>query len=246
MWDAKRRIIRSSLIWGFVLMIWTAGCDLASSPEVINHPQPTMQVNQDAPWDMGCSQDGSSGVCALDSALGALGCASLQPPGDMLGGLSPSHPMYICLARRELGKGVDESTYLYREGCKARLYVRYALWRDGEFEVLQSQEDLAEVFAPVDSPEEALSYALAVTGLGVRYGLEPVKGYRYFVDELQDSHVIEEQDGYEVTLYDYQLCGCGPHTTEAVVVHVTRDGEVQEIDRWDVYEDPDEDGLCVD
>ena len=154
--------------------------------------------------------------------------------------------MNICLARREPGKGLDESTYLYREGCRARLYVRYAIWRDGEFEVMQSQEDLGHVFAPIDSPDEALSYALAVTGLGVRYGLEAIKGYRYFVDELQDSHVVEEQDGYWVNLYDYQLCGCGPHTTAAVVVHVSRDGEVQEIDRWDVYEDPDEDGLCVD
>ena len=215
-------------------------------PGVQNHPQPTLQLEDSAPWEAGCKQAENTSTCDAESPLGVLDCENIQPPGDLLGGLEPAYPIHLCLTRPGPGKALDRSAFLYRDGCHAAVYVRYAIWRDGQFELLQSPEGMAAAYAPVESTEEALSYALAATGLGVRYGLEPVKGFRYYVDELLDTHVVESPGGYRVLLYDYQLCGCGPHTTEAVWVQVSRDGEVKEISRQAVYDDPAEDGLCVD
>ena len=50
-------------------------------------------------------------------------------------------------------------------------YVRYAIMQDGQLKVLKSIADLQQAYAPIESEDEALSYALAATGLGVRYGL---------------------------------------------------------------------------
>lgn len=231
-----------------VVMSLLLGCYLGRilPPKAQNHPQPTLHVVTDAPWEAGCTQDPSTSACAVDSPLGALGCDRVQPPGDLLGGLEPALPISLCLTRPEPGTALDRNAYLYREGCMVPEYVRYAVWRDGQFGLLESQADMAALYAPVVSQDEALSYALAVTGFGVRYGLQPVKGFRYFVDELQDTHVIEVDEGYRVLLYDYHFCGCGPHTTDAVWVQVSRDGAVKEVDRQAVFEDPAEDGLCVD
>jgi hypothetical protein len=235
------------MLAGVLLMLFVA-CNLGdlSLPEVQNYPQPTMHVSTEAAWETGCAPAGDSNLCAAESPLGSLGCERLQQPGDMLGGLDPSYPIQLCQARREPGEAVDPSTYIYREGCLVKFYIRYAIWRNDQFEVIESQQELSSIYAPIDSPEEALSYALASTGLGVRYGIEPVGGYRYFVDQLQDTYVQEIENGFLVLLYDYHLCGCGPHPTYAVVVQVNRDGQVQEIERQEVYEDPAEDDLCVD
>jgi len=240
------RRIWSVLVLACSIIILVAGCKRTPTPQVMNYPQPTIRVNLDAPWEQGCPRDESTGGCVEDSFLWGLGCENIQPPGDLIGALSPNLPINLCLARREPGKGLSENVYLYREGCRVQSYVRYVIYRDGEFEVLQSQADLGNVFSPIDTPDEALSYAIASTGNGVRYGLEPVKDYRYFVDELQDTNVLEIDDGYRVLLFDYELCGCGPHTTFAVELRVSRDGDVNEISRQGVYEDPTEDDLCVD
>ena len=248
MGDPRRKLCVIALVAAGAILSLVTGCNLGSLflPEVQNHPQPTMHVQLEAPWEQGCPRDDSGWGCLPGSPLNDLGCSSVQPPGDLLGGLDPSYPIHLCLTRPEPGSALDRSAFLYKEGCLATIYVRYAIWRDGEFELIQSGEELAAVYAPITSPEEALSFALASTGLGARYELEPLKGYRYFVDELQDTHVVEVDDGYKVLLYDYKLCGCGPHTTYAVEVSVSRDGVVQEVSRQEVYEDPDEDGLCVD
>jgi hypothetical protein len=235
------------LLAGCILVLAT-GCFLErlNLPEVQNHPQPTMNVQLDAPWEQGCLSDDTAGGCLPGSPIAILGCDSIQPPGDMLGGLDPSFPIHLCLRRPQPGTALDRNAFLYKEGCLAVVYVRYVIWSEGDFKLVQSGADLAAQYAPIASPDEALSYALAATGLGVRYGLEPQQGYRYYVDELQDTHVLEVEDGYEVLLYDYEVCGCGPHTTYAVTVKVTHDGEIKEVLRKEVYEDPAEDGLCVD
>jgi hypothetical protein len=113
--------------------------------------------------------------------------------------------------------------------------------------LLKTEEEFREVFAPVTSADEALSYSLAVTGLSAYYGLETQSGYRYHGDALEDSHVVEAKNGaYEVHLFHYQLCGCGPHTTSATDVLVSADGDVTLGQYTPIFDDKSEDSLCVD
>jgi len=163
-----------------------------------------------------------------------------------LGGLRPIYPMRVCLAGEFGGPPPPVNEYLYREGCLMAQYVRYVVVKDGKTELIGSKDALQRLYASIKNNLEALSCTLAATGLGARYGLQAEAGLRYFVDELQDTYGKQVERGFQALPYDYQVCGCGPRPTSAVDVLVTPLGELEELSRQKVFEDPAEDGLCVD
>jgi hypothetical protein len=138
----------------------------------------------------------------------------------------------------------DESFFVV--GGERQALVRYVILRDGQFELIEAEEEFRSIFAPVGSPNEALSYALAVRNLSAYYDLAPESRLEYFVEEIQDTHVEPTEDGYIVHLFDYDLFGCGPHLTYAVEVWVSTQGDVAEIRREQIFHDPKQDNLCVD
>jgi len=221
------------------LVLLASGC--SGLPRVTNHPAPQFSLNS-APFDQaGCSQSASGDlVCPPGSPLGDLGCSSLAAPGVYLGGLEPAVPLYICW------KDQEDGGYIYREGCLRPQYLNYILWDNNNFRVIHDRDELAAMYAPILTREEALSYAMAATGLAAYFDLQPVRSLRYFTKNLEDTHVEVTPDGYVVHLYAYGLCGCGPHTTSAVSVLVRQDGRLEELDRQPVYEDPEQDNLCID
>lgn len=236
------------LVWVLVLALLAPACQLINPklPRVENHPQPEFPSEAATLDASSCQEQYGRWICAPESALGRLGCEQIRPVGDALGGLQPAYPMRACLALRTGDQPLAEGDFIYRDGCLMAEYVRYVILQDGQLRVLKSLADLQQVYAPIESEEEALSYALAASGLGVRYGITAQRNLRYFVDQLEDTHVETLPQGYRVHLFDYKLCGCGPHPTYAVQVLVTSDGQVQELSREKIYEDPAEDKLCVD
>jgi hypothetical protein len=139
-----------------------------------------------------------------------------------------------------------EGEYLYSYGGLWPVFVRYVVFHDDRFQSIKSEGQFREFFAPVETPDEALSYALALKNLSAYYGLELNPEYEYSVDELEDTHVKSTPDGYLVHLFSYQMFGCGPHYTKAVDLLVTDRGTIEEVAREPVYRDPSEDDLCVD
>jgi hypothetical protein len=119
-------------------------------------------------------------------------------------------------------------------------------WHDGDFDLIKGIPDLQRLFAPVESQVEAVSYAIAATGYWADFGFEAVKGYRYFTDSIEGTHVTETETGYVVNLFGSQVCGCGLHTNYRVDVTVTGEGNITVGERIPLYEDPGQDGLCVD
>lgn len=221
------------------LVLLAAGC--SGVPRVTHHPAPEYTLNT-VPFDQaGCSQGSSGGlVCPPGSPLGELGCSSLAAPGIYLGGLDPAYPLYLCW------KDQEDSGYIYREGCLRPQYLNYIVWENNNFRVIHDPEELAATYAPILTKDEALSYAMAVTGLAAYFDLQPVSSLRYFTKNLEDTHVEVTPDGYVVHMYSYAFCGCGPHTTSTVSVLVRQDGRLEELDRQPVYEDPEQDNLCID
>lgn len=244
-----RQTKRTQILGLVIVGAWLApACLLANLnlPRVTNHAQPEFSLNP-APFDdSSCPENNGFKNCDPGGTLGQLGCEQLRLPGEVLGGLQPAYPIRVCLARLPASEQLPESEYIYREGCLMADYIRYVILKDGELMVLKSMADLQRAYAPIDSEDEALSYALAATGLGVRYGLTAESDLRYFVDRLEDTNVQTVPQGYRVHLFDYKLCGCGPHPSFAVDVMVTSDGQVRELSREKIYEDPAEDGLCID
>jgi hypothetical protein len=126
------------------------------------------------------------------------------------------------------------------------MYARLVIQRDGQLEVLHSEEEMAGAFAPIESPDEALAYAVAVTGLGPEYGLSHAPNFEYFTDVIEDTTVTEEGDGYLVRLFHFRLFGCGPHEMLEFDLHVSRAGVIEQRERTALYKDPAMDNLCVD
>jgi hypothetical protein len=240
-----RRTILVLMIGGALL---TPACQLLylNMPRVKNHPQPEISPIAVVFDDSSCPEENGRQTCIPEGALGALGCEEVRLPGQVLDGLQPAYPLRLCLAAHQPGERLAEGEFIYREGCLMSEYIRYVVIKDGGFVLLKSLADLQQAYAPIESEDEALSYALAASGLGVRYGLTTQPDLRYFVDQLEDTHIETMPQGYQVRLFDYKLCGCGPHPTYAVDVLVTSDGQLRELKREKIYEDPAEDNLCVD
>jgi hypothetical protein len=235
-----------------LLVVVLAGCK--GSPEFVNHPQPQLLVEFTSFTEVGCPPD-ERGVmrCEADSPLASIGCDRIEEPLALLGGLSPAYPMAVCYFETRLhwddpdmNFQAEAEGYLYETGGLSPAYIRYVIFRDGKFQMIKTQAEFKEVFAPVQSSDEALSYALALGDYSAYYGLAPERGLRYLVSRIEDTYVEAVDKGYLVHLYYYQFFGCGPHTTSAIDLLVTPEGDTQEIKVEGVFEDPEQDALCVD
>ncbi|MFO7698451.1 MAG: hypothetical protein R6X16_15030 [Anaerolineae bacterium] len=248
-----RRLVSFSLL--FMLCACLLGC---GGPTFVNYTPPKMPPppaglvsladEQCPPTEYGRRD------CLPGSALAELGCDVVSLPDDLLGGLDPAYPLLVCEIHPllhddlpEIMEGLEASAdYLLRGGGMWPVFTRYVIQDGDSLRLLGNPAAMQAAYAPIVSPEEALSYALAVTGDRALYGLRRESGLAYAVDALEDTHVSETDDGYAVLLYHHQVFGCGPHWTSAVEVLVQPDCSWSQARTWDVFRDPDQDGLCVD
>jgi hypothetical protein len=243
-------------LWVPVLLLVVAACSSLNTPTINNHTPPQAGLDFSAFDDSGCTgEPGQRKVCQADSSLKALGCHELREPSALLGFLKPDLPLIYCVVHPSMEPGNpmseierlrDEGSFIKQTGGLDPIFFRFAIARNGEFEVLETIADFQEVYAPIESPEEALSYALALTNLRAYYGLAYDPELEYFVSEIEDTYVEPVAGSYEVHLFSYREFGCGPHPTSSVVMQVGSDGSLNETSRTQVFKDPSEDNLCVD
>ena len=224
-------------IW---LMISLSACQ--RKPQFINHPPPNLAISMDVFTD--------------DTLLANFGCNEIQAPSSLIGGLDPSYPIAICALQyipgeggegtEELAAEIESGQFFYYTGGLFGSYVRYIVYQNGEFVLLKTEEDLRKLFAPIESPEEALSYVLAAKNLSAYYGLHYDPAYEYEVDTIEDTYVINDTDGYLVHLFYDQAFGCGPHWISEVDVHVSVEGNIEERSSRQLFRNPDLDDVCFD
>ena len=219
------------------LLIFLSSCQ--SRPEFINHEPPNLAVSMD--------------VFSDDTLLANFGCNEIQTPPSLIGGLEPSYPIAICTLQYTPGEGTEElaaeieaEQYFYYTGGLFGTYIRYIIYQNGEFVLLKTEEDLRKLFAPIESPEEALSYVLAAKNLSASYGIQYDPAYKYEVDRIEDTYVTPDTDGYLVHLFPDQAFGCGPHWISEVDVHVSVDGNIEERSSRQLFRNPDLDDVCFD
>jgi hypothetical protein len=237
------------LRWFCLAALLLAGC----GPKIVNHPKPELKVDFSPFENVGCPADEyGTRYCDQASELYALGCNLLSEPPALMGGLTPVYPMAVCHYMpyyREDGVdpfNVPASEYFFNVGGPLPELIRYVIFKDGGFQLIKNPDEFRAVFAPVDSPDEALSFALALADVYAQYDMQFNIRYRYEVKSLEDTFVETTGDGYIVHVFDYQFFGCGPHYYYAVEIMVTPDGRVQENSRTKIYRDPLFDGLCQD
>ncbi len=245
----KNKIYRWAL---FFLFFFLPSC--RQEPEFINHSRPDLHVDFEIFNKVGCPKN-EYGVhaCGADSPLTTLGCDEIREPSNLMGGLVPSYPIAFCDVHfgsepvdENLLNEIESEQYFYTDGGMFINYVRYVIYKDGEFVLVKTVDEFRDIFAPIESPEEALAYVLAVKKLSAYYDLKRNPDYEYSAGTIEDTHITVKADGYRLLLYNYKLFGCGPHWTSAVNLQVSFDGVVRVVDENQVFRDPDEDDLCVD
>lgn len=233
------------------LLIFTA---CTSKPKIINHPPPpNIPVAFDEFTNAGCPAGTSDQPCGADTALADFGCSDILIPSNFIGGLNPPYPIALCqidlrsgTTSPEIESEIDAGEYIYPLGGLSGSFIRYVVFQDGEYRLLKTEDEFRTMYAPIESPEEALSYVLAVTRYSASYGMEYDPTMKYEVRTLEDTYVTSESDGYILHLYFHQFYGCGPHWTSAVDVHISFEGIIREIGQTQVFRDPTLDDLCVD
>ncbi|MGE3725313.1 MAG: hypothetical protein AB7I41_07175 [Candidatus Sericytochromatia bacterium] len=180
--------------------------------------------------------------------------ADIQMPSESLGGLQPAPVLAeATISNCEAGKGILPLGGLSR-GCRVLL-----LEKDGQTTLLDTPAKFKQAFAPVDSAEEALSFATTLTGAFPLYEFDKrspgrsaqgsinlMPEFRYFSSSFVPTTVNKAGNDYLVMAFKYQQFGCGPHPYYAVTYRVTPAGEVSEVSSTKLVEDPNFDGLCAD
>lgn len=161
---------------------------------------------------------------------------------EFLGGLNPKYPIERVFLN--CGEWCEKDWENKGMFCGCRSYV---VIKDDKPMLIRSKEELKEIFKPVDSYQEALSYAIVMTGNFPVFNADFFQEkFTYFIADPKPTNVRENYDGYYVTLFNYKHFGCGEHPYYLVTYSVTKDGQVKETNRKKAFKDPDEDSLCRD
>jgi hypothetical protein len=222
---------------------------LPGLPTLVEHSAPTLQLDMSLFEDAGCPLD-ESGYrrCTEGGALYVLGCGLLEQADDVVAALAPSIPLALCESREQSSTAFPPA-YLYNWGCLRPSYMSVVVRQEDGYHLLSTLADLQSVFAPIETPEEALAFAVAATGFQPRFDLENDldPSFRFFTDTLEETHVEEDGNGgYLVNLFRFQWCGCGPHPQYQIMLNVSQNGAVSVGEPQKLWEDPSQDGLCVD
>lgn len=210
--------------------------------QVTEYNEPELKIDNSTFTDLGCFD---STDCLPESIKNIdYPITSIYAPHSLFGGLEPEIPIAIASVvnfDREI-----EIPAVYAEKCMAAFYVRYLVYVDEEMRLIDSAEGMAELFAPIESEDEALSYAIALTGYSALYDLDQHPEYKVYNKPLVESHSKYDGEKYTVHLFDTFICGCGPHIIESVDVTVNQDGTINLAEPVDAFSDPETEGLCID
>lgn len=244
--NTDKREIGLSIIVVLSLAMVLTGC---LKPQIITDP---LSLNVTA-----ASTDASAFIEAgcIDTRNGRLNCSSIGLEErfscesiwvlDDLGGLSPNVPIVECDVLIENWTGNADAGIVH-EGCLQPLFRKYIVIENGEYKLIGNKEEFVRFFAPVESPEEALAFAVALTNSYAIYNLTIPESYNVFVSSIKTTYVEKTDAGFKVHLFFSQFCGCGNHPYYSVDYLVNTSGEVKEISSERIYENPELTGLCID
>jgi hypothetical protein len=197
--------------------------------QVIEYPPLDWSANEQVFQELGC-------VGKLPEAcheLIALGCDEIHAPRFLLSGLQPPYAVMECIHEGE--EPPDPAYFRQLDGLDPR-YRSFVIYQDGAYRLIIKKSEFKAIFAPIESTQEALSYAMAMTGLKARFDFNPNEALNYQVEVIEETHAEETAEGYLVSLFDWShRMGCDIHPFYAVTILVTRGGEVIEKQRQEIY-----------
>jgi hypothetical protein len=160
---------------------------------------------------------------------------------DHLGALNPSYPIAIINMDIDHFKDTDWMSH----GMIASFDKIVVKKQNGYF-LINSHAELKEIYAPITSEKEALSYAILYTRFFAVFDISFFKSsYDYFGETPTISYAKQQQGGYIVHLFSYKTFGCD-HPYYSDLVRVEKNGTVKILKHEVSFEDPEKKHLCVD
>lgn len=112
--------------------------------------------------------------------------------------------------------------------------------------LIDTEEKFKNIFVPIDNEQEAISYVAYLTRTYPKYDLAKKFRYRVYSSNFPSTYAKRINAGYEVLLHDKKVFGCGPHPNYYKLFKVTDSGQITLLQTVKMFEDPEEDALCVD
>ncbi|BAP55577.1 hypothetical protein THII_1280 [Thioploca ingrica] len=223
--------------------------DLSSPlPQLINHSRPPIQMDINTLLNrFQCQQTQTQVLSGCDNLRTQMGCDQLELPNPLWGAVTPLYPLIACIIFQTppVVEKMEREGYMTQHQGKPSYYRRYVIWKDEKFQLLKNLDELQRLFAPIDSAQEALSYALMATPFQAQYNQTLNPKYRYYVNRIEDTQVVSTDKDYQILLYTKRQIGCGSHPTSTVLVTVSRNGLISYPSQQLAYVDPAEDNLCI-
>jgi hypothetical protein len=220
-------------IWGKAI----PATPIEAAPKFISHPPPDLSSNtDDLLLEAGCEKPSHYDVsCVQDSPLKAFDCFFITDPKQIYSKPEENFSLVAgCVLLTEDWEKPPEGT-IYISGCAFKFKKGYIFKSAGEYVLIDTVEELDKLFIPIDSPTEALSYALMRTGLNAKFEFTYDPTLLYLQDTIEGTHITEEGGGYVMNLYHSEVCGCEPWITSQVNVKVDRAGTITWMDAIPVY-----------
>jgi len=222
----------------FMLM----GC--RADVQFITYPRPDLRVDYSVFESAGCIVDGLRLFCEESDSVSELGCDEIEQ-NPLYGGLDPAYPIAMCLFDDELSAGKD--SFFHVGGFLSMKSVQYVVYENGRFSLIANIQTLQSLFAPIETEQEALSYALVTNDLTPYFSFYHDPTYRYLVDRIEGTHVERYGDDFLVHTFEADVPGCGEyHAAAAVDILITRSGQVEILSQLDVFQNPLFDDMCAD
>jgi hypothetical protein len=218
------------------------------SLKLIHHEKPNIETDFSPFQKIGCDKSKENEnryQCQENSLLFVSGCDFIEDV-PLLGGLTPNYPIALCTRETDEEFAfvvLPPDECLYANGFVTTYCHRYVIYKDGSFQLVKTMSGFRALFAPVNSPDEALGFVLATGWYTAKYDQTKLSEYVYTVRELEDTYVETTTDGYVVHVFYAPPFGCSVFETSAVDIKVTRDGQMEEIARHPVYHT--KDTICV-
>lgn len=217
-------------------------------PQLINHSRPPIQMDIKTLLNNAhCQPTTTQVISGCDDLRTQMGCDQLELPNPLWGAITPVYPLISCIIFQtpQRLETMEQEGYITQHQDKLNYYRRYVIWKDNKFQLIKQIEELQSTFAPIKSAAEALSYALMATPFQAQYQQTLNSSYRYYVNTIEDTHVVSTDKDYQVLLYTKRKIGCGSHPTSTVLVTVNRNGLISYPSQQLAYVDPAEDNLCI-
>jgi hypothetical protein len=221
--------------------------------KIIHHKTPVLKKISLIPFKIaGCVLDKKKNMMhCRDGADEIFACDEIMTPPAQSAGLKPLFPFVQCIKRVRLerkkvsGEMKEFGDYIRTIGDPDRVgLLRFIFWDNG-FHLIKTQEEFKKTFSPIESEDEAVSYAVTLTGDEALYNIKVPKRENVFVDEIEDTHVLRTENGYVVNLFRHFLYGCGTHPVFSKKYFIGTDGGIKLLEKKKLFIYPEETGKCL-